>query len=102
MTKSKIETFPKIVIALSGILVVVSTIKLTRIEVDIDNVDVFKTKELIGIDPVNAEVEKIVELTETLTDDVGTEGASLVAEEVTSKSVDKVLDTSIAPGARRW
>ena len=80
-TKSKTETFPKIGATLGGIHIEISTIELTGIEVD----------------AVNAEVDKIVELLDTLTvhDDVGAVRANSVAKEVTGSSVDEVLGTSI-------
>ena len=94
-TKSKTETPPKICETLGGIHTDVSIIdEITKVEVDADSTNVTKTIELIGINE-----EKIVELTTALIvhdDDVGAEGANLIAEEVTVNSVDEVLDTSIA------
>ena len=82
LTKSKIKTFPKIVVALGGILIVVTTIE-----------------ELIGIevDVVNADVNKIVELYEAFNvqDDDGAVVDNSVAEEVSYSSIDDVFDTSI-------
>ena len=80
-TKSKIERFPKIDVALSGTHIEISTVELTRIEVDVNN----------------AKVKFFVELSNTLTihDDAGVVGANSIAKEVTCNSVDEVLDTSI-------
>ena len=90
--QAKIETLPKNGATLGGIHTDVSIIdEITKVEVDANNTDV-KTEELIGID---VEVDKIVELTAILTDDLGAEGASSVAKEVTVILVDEVLDTSI-------
>ena len=93
-TKSKTKTLPKICETHDGIHTNASTVdEVTRVEENFDN-----TKQLteIDVDVLNAEVDKIVELTGTLTDDVGVEGANLVVEEVTISLVDEVLDTSIA------
>ena len=78
----QIETFHKIVVALDGILIVVSIVEeLSRIEVD----------------DVDAKVKKIVELYEALIVhvDEGAVVANSIVEEVSCNSVDEVLDTSI-------
>ena len=75
LTKSKIETLPKIVVTLKGILIGVSIIEeLTGIEVDVVNVEVNKTIELC---------EEI-----TMQIDEGVLEADLVAEEVSCSLVD--------------
>lgn len=68
-TNSKAKRFAKIDVALGGTHIEISTVELTGIEVDADN----------------AEVKKIIELSDTLTihDDVG----EVAAEEVTCSSV---------------
>ena len=82
LTKSKTKTFPKIIVAFGGIHIEVCIIdELTGIIVDADN----------------AEVDKIVELSDKLTVhvDAGAVEANSVAEEVIYNSIDEVLDTSI-------
>lgn len=76
-TKSKAKIFPKIDVALGGTYIEISTEELSVIEVDADN----------------AEVNKIVELSDTLIvhDDAGV----VVAKEVTCSLIDEVLNTSI-------
>ena len=82
LTKSKIETLPKIVVTLGGILI-----------------EVFTINELSGIilGTNNVEVNKIVELCEELTVQVDgvNDVANSVAKEVSCSSVDEVFDTSI-------
>ena len=82
VTKSKIETFPKIVVKLGGILLEVFTID--------------ELSEIIqGAD--NAKVNKTVEQYEALTIhvDAAVVEAYSVAKEVTSSLVDEVFNTSI-------
>ena len=92
LNESKTKILPKIGATLSKIRIEVSLMdEIADVEVDTDNFEVDKTKVLSG-------TNKIVEQVEVLTvqdDEIGAEGASLVAEEVTVSPVDEVFDTSI-------
>ena len=108
LTKSKTKILPKNGATLGRVYIDVSTIDdIIDVEVDtakanedkigiltnVEDVVVIKIEELTGIDE-----DKIVEQTIVLTehdDEIGVEGASLVAEEVTVSLVDEVVETSI-------
>ena len=92
LTESKIEILPKIVATLSKMPIEI--FELTEIEVDADNVDENKAIKLTRIDEVGKIEEQTVALTEH-DDEIGAEGASSIAKQVTISLVDEVVDTSI-------
>ena len=92
LTKSKTEILLKNGAILDRVPIEVSILdEIADVEVDTDNSNVDKTKLLTGAKKI---IEQIVVLT-IHGDEIGVEGASLVAKEVTINLTDEVVDTSI-------
>ena len=92
LTESKTKKLPKIGATLSRVPIEVSIMdEVADVEINTDNSEVDKTEVLSGTDI-------IVEQAEVLTiqdDEIGVEGDSSIAKEVTIILEDEVVDTSI-------